>query len=95
MSSPASVRTPTPVPQWWPPRPPVFVLKSVSRKRTSGEASQGVEHVAEAEVPETSGPFKKVYLRLLMREREEAVMKLVDLDFKIWTIEEFFRAGTS
>ena len=49
----------------------------------------------EEAVPEESGPFKEVQLRLLMNEREDVVKKLVELDYYIWVLEEFFRSGGS
>ena len=49
----------------------------------------------EEAVPEESGPFKEVQLRLLMNEREDVVKKLVELDYNIWVLEEFFRSGGS
>ena len=39
-------------------------------------------------------PFNVVRLRLLMKEREDAVNRLVELDYAIWNLEELFRAGT-
>ncbi len=42
---------------------------------------------------EASKPFKTIELRLLMKEREDVVSRLVQLDYSIWVLEEFFRAG--
>ncbi|MDE1852132.1 MAG: hypothetical protein KGI38_00075 [Thaumarchaeota archaeon] len=47
----------------------------------------------EETLPEASKSFKKVQLRLLMKEREDVVKRLVELDYSIWVLEEFFRAG--
>ena len=44
---------------------------------------------------EASKPFKSVNLRLLMEEREEVVNRLVQLDYSIWVLEEFFRTTSS
>ena len=41
--------------------------------------------------PEAWESIEAVQLRLLMKEREEAVTKLVELDYTIWVLEEFFR----
>jgi hypothetical protein len=40
---------------------------------------------------EVSRSFKSVQLRLLMKEREEVVSRLVQLDYSIWVLEELFR----
>ena len=62
--------------------------------RGSEIESLGAEGAPEETTPsEESGPFKKVQLRLLMKEREGVVLRLVELDYTIWTLEEFFRAG--
>ena len=53
-----------------------------------------LEDAPEETIPEASVSFKKVQLRLLMKEREDVVSKLVELDYAIWTLEEFFRAGS-
>ncbi len=47
----------------------------------------------EETIPEASKPFKKVQLRLLMKERETAISRPVELDYVVWTLEEFFREG--
>lgn len=44
-------------------------------------------------LPLASDTFKKAELMLLMKEREEAVARLVDLDYRIWVLEEHFRAA--
>ncbi len=46
----------------------------------------------EQTIPEVSGSFKAVQLRLLMMEREDEVGRLVQLDYDIWVLEEFFRS---
>jgi hypothetical protein len=56
--------------------------------------SERLEDVPEETIPEASESFKKLQLRLLMKEREDVVAKLVELDYSIWVIEEFFRSGT-
>jgi hypothetical protein len=48
----------------------------------------------EETIPEASRSFKAVQLRLLMKEREDQVMKLVDLDYSIWVLEEYFRCDS-
>lgn len=53
-----------------------------------------VEDAPEETLPEASNSFKKVQLRLLMKEREDVVRRLVELDYTIWVLEEFFRAGS-
>ncbi len=40
---------------------------------------------------EASRSFKTLQLRLLMKEREDQVLKLVDLDYSIWVLEEYLR----
>ena len=55
--------------------------------------SDALTDAPEETIPGASATFKKVQLRLLMKEREHAVSKLVELDYTIWTLEEFFRAG--
>ena len=45
-------------------------------------------------IPEASRSFKTVQLQLLMKEREEAAAKLVELDYTIWVLEEYFRGGS-
>lgn len=47
----------------------------------------------EETLPEASRSFKLVQLRLLMKEREDIVARLVELDYNIWVLEEFFRAN--
>lgn len=51
------------------------------------------EDAPEESIHGATTTFKKVQLRLLMQEREDAVSKLVKLDYTIWTLEECFRAG--
>lgn len=53
------------------------------------------EDAPEETITEATGSFKKVQLRLLMKEREEVVSKLVELDYTIWALEEYFRAGNT
>ncbi len=38
---------------------------------------------------------KSARLRSLMRQREGLVNRLVELDYAIWILEEFFRTGSS
>ena len=40
---------------------------------------------------ESSRALRESHLRLLLKEREAAVAKLVDLDHAIWALEECFR----
>ena len=47
----------------------------------------------EASLGEAPGALKAVQLRLLMKRREELAASLMDLDFRIWALEEFFRSG--
>ena len=61
----------------------------MQRNQTSGQ----VEDAPEETIPGASVTFKKVQLRLLMKEREDVVSRLVELDYAIWTLEERFRAG--
>lgn len=42
--------------------------------------------------PEAPASFRKVQLRLLMKEREGVVSRLVELDYTVWTLK-FFMAG--
>ncbi len=44
---------------------------------------------------EASRPFRAFHLRLLMKEREGVVNRLVQLDYSIWVLEEFFRNASS
>lgn len=50
-----------------------------------------------SEVPWETVPvastFREVHLRLLMKEREDTLAELVDLDCSIWALEEGFRTG--
>jgi hypothetical protein len=46
-------------------------------------------------IPEASKSFKAVHLRLLMKEREDLFKRLIQLDYSLWVLEEFFRAGSS
>lgn len=55
-----------------------------------GELSNGP---AQEVVPEASATFKKMQLRLLMKEREDVVSRLVEMDYTIWVLEEYFRSG--
>jgi hypothetical protein len=60
---------------------------------SSNLSAQDIEDHPEETIPGASATFKGVHLRLLMKEREEVVSKLVELDYQIWTLEEFFRSG--
>lgn len=75
---------------------PVFVLE-VECKLQSGQTRSApqVEAPPEEANAEASKSFKAVQLRLLMKEREDVVARLVELDYTIWTLEEFFRTGSS
>ncbi|MDG6983741.1 MAG: hypothetical protein JRN28_04250 [Nitrososphaerota archaeon] len=42
-------------------------------------------------LPESSRALRESHLRLLLKEREATVAKLVDLDYAIWALEECFR----
>ncbi len=53
-----------------------------------------VEVSPEEKTPEVARSFKTVQLRLLMREREDVFRKLIDMDYTIWVLEEYFRTGT-
>ena len=61
----------------------------LQRNRAAGQ----VEDAPEETIPGASSTFKRVQLRLLMKEREDVVSRLVELDYAIWTLEEHFRAG--
>jgi hypothetical protein len=41
-------------------------------------------------LPEASSSFREVRLRLLMKEREDELSKLVELDYSIWSLETTF-----
>jgi hypothetical protein len=62
------------------------------RLQRNEDAGQ-IEDAPEETIPGASATFKKVQLRLLMKEREYVVSRLVELDYAIWTLEEHFRAG--
>jgi len=59
------------------------------------EGAGQIEDAPEETIPGVSAAFKKVQLRLLMKEREDVVSRLVELDYAIWTLEEHLRAGGS
>jgi hypothetical protein len=61
----------------------------LQRNKSTGQ----VEDAPEETIPGASATFKKVQLRLLMKEREDVVSRLVELDYAIWILEEYFRAG--
>jgi hypothetical protein len=44
-------------------------------------------------VTDAADSVKMVHLRLLMKEREDAFLRIVDLDYAIWILEEYFRTG--
>ncbi len=67
---------------------------SKMRETTAG-VSRPIEVAPEETIPEASKSFKAVQLRLLMKEREDEVQKLVELDYSIWVLEEYFRNGGS
>ena len=63
--------------------------------RASQVRSQPPAEVAPEEtIPEAAKSFKEVRLRLLMEEREDIFEKLIQLDYDIWVLEEFFRGGS-
>jgi hypothetical protein len=62
-------------------------------KASQVRGTDTLEVFPEEDIPEASRSFKTVQLRLLMKERENQVKKLVDLDYSIWVLEEFFRSG--
>jgi hypothetical protein len=43
--------------------------------------------------PETTKSLRSTQLRLLMKEQEDMVSRLVELDYAIWELEELFRTG--
>ena len=45
------------------------------------------------EMREPARSFKEYRLRTIMKQREEIVARLIDLDFEVWVLEEFFRCG--
>lgn len=47
----------------------------------------------EEAVEEASRSFNAVHLRLLMKEREDVMKQMLELDWAIWKLEEGFRAG--
>jgi hypothetical protein len=62
-------------------------------KLRRNESAGQIEDAPEETIPGASATFKKVQLRLLMKEREDVVSRLVELDYAIWALEEHFRAG--
>jgi hypothetical protein len=62
---------------------------SLRRNQVAGQ----IEDAPEETIPGASTTFKKVQLRLLMKEREDVVSRLVELDYAIWILEELFREG--
>jgi hypothetical protein len=52
-----------------------------------GETPEGV-------IPEASKSFREVQLRLLLKEREDLMQKLVELDYSIMALEECFRSDS-
>jgi hypothetical protein len=63
--------------------------------KSRARSQRPLEVAPEETLPEASKPFKLVQLRFLMSEREEFVRKLVDLDYSIWVLEEYFRNESS
>ncbi len=53
-----------------------------------------LEEIFDETASEDSKYFNLVHLRLLMKEREDVVNRLVELDYAIWILEEHFRTGT-
>jgi hypothetical protein len=53
-------------------------LRDVSPEEALGEASK---------------TFNAVHLRLLMKEREDILKRMLELDWEIWKLEECFRTG--
>ncbi len=64
-------------------------------KTKQARAARLIEVAPEETDPDASRSFRKVQLRLLLKEREDVVSRLVNLDDTIWTLEEYFRAGGS
>ena len=50
----------------------------------------GPEEVPWETLPGASNSFREVQLRLLMKEREDQLSKLVELDYSIWSLETTF-----
>ena len=57
------------------------------------EGAGQIEDAPEETIPGASATFEEEQLRLLMKEREDVVSRLVELDYAIWILEEPFRAG--
>jgi len=47
----------------------------------------------EEAVEEATKSFNAVHLRLLMKEREDVMKQMLELDWQIWKLEEGFRTG--
>jgi hypothetical protein len=47
----------------------------------------------EEAVEEATKSFNAVHLRLLMKEREDVMKQMLELDWQIWKLEECFRTG--
>ena len=47
----------------------------------------------EEAIGEATKSFNAVHLRLLMKEREDIMKQMLELDWQIWKLEEGFRAG--
>lgn len=60
-------------------------MKNVESEETIGEPWETIY--------EASNLVKAFQLRLLMKERENAMADLVQLDYKIWVLEESFRTA--
>jgi hypothetical protein len=62
---------------------------SKTSQSSSDRATPGEDH------PRAMKCFMAGRLRLVMEQREEVVSRLVDLDYQIWVLEEFFRGGSA
>ncbi len=60
-------------------------------KASEARPLRPVDVAPEEMMPEVSKSFKGVHPRLLVNEREDEVRRLVQLDYDIWVLEEFFR----
>ncbi len=63
--------------------------------RSAGAKALSSEELTPEEILyEESKSFKTALLRLLMKQREDVARRLIELDFDIWALEEFFRTDT-
>jgi hypothetical protein len=61
--------------------------------RARGLEEQERDVSPEEAVEEATKSFNAVHLRLLMKEREDIMKQMLELDWQIWRLEEAFRSG--